>query len=1255
MGNNGLTIANGAANAPVSLTKSGLDNGGNKVTNVAKGTADTDAVNFSQLNPIAKALNTTVNPDGSIAAPNFTVKHADGTEGTPVHTVQDALDKVGEEVTKGINVGGTTGSNKYALGGTINIKGDSNIVSDTVEGGVQLKLADTVKIGQDSGKPVSIDGTTGTVSGLSNTTLGAAPLADSNKAATEAQLDATQVNLANVLGGNAANNNGNVTTSDIGGTGENTIHDAIKSVKATADKGWKLKANEEADSESEKIAAGDTVTVKQGKNILVKRSGKELTIETADDVAFNKVTVGNSVLTTDGLTTPQVTAGDSVLTTDGLTIANGANPVSLTKSGLNNGGNKIANVAKGTEDTDGVNVSQIKPLATALNTTVGADGSIAEPNFTVNHADGTAGTPVHTVQDALNEVGKELNKGLNIVADNGSSEKVNLGDTVTYTSKDKNIVTTSGTGKEIDFSLAEKVTIGKDAANGGKPVMIDGKEGIVSGLTNTTLGAAPLAGSNKAATEAQLDATQVNLANVLGGNAANNNGNVTTSDIGGTGENNVHDAIKSVKATADKGWNLNANDETSSEKIGAGDTVTFKEGKNVKVSRNGKSITIATSDDVSFKTVTVGDSVLTDNGLTVGNGKAGKPVSLTKDGLNNGGNKIVNVAAGEADTDAVNVAQLKAAAAKATSKVDSGNDNIVVTPEQNADGSTTYKVATAPNLKADSFTAGDTVVNNDGVKVGDKVALGKDGLKAGDVNITTDGINAGNKAISNVAEGKKDTDAVNVAQLKAAAAKATSKVESGNDNIVVTPEQNADGSITYKVATAPDLKADSLTTGDTVVNNDGVKVGDKVALTKDGLDNGGNKVANVAAGEADTDAVNVAQLKAAAAKATSKVESGNDNIVVTPEQNADGSTTYKVATAPDLKADSLTTGDTVVNNDGVKVGDKVALGKDGLKAGDVNITADGINAGNKAISNVAEGKKDTDAVNVGQLNRLTAAAKTEVEAGTNIASVSSKQGANKQTVYTINADGASVSAGSDKIVVTKGKKDANNVTDYAVDLSKAVKDDIAKGVAAKDAVDNKGISFAGDSGTTVANKLGDTVAVKGDANITTTAGANGIQVGLNKDLKVDSVTTGGVTVNAQGISIGAPTAYNPANTVSLSPNGLNNGGQRITNVAPAKEGTDAVNLNQLVGMGNALQNNIANVGKKAYAGVAGAIAQGSIPQVTRPGATGIGVGSGYYGGQSAMAIGVSAMSDGGNWIVKGNFSANTDGHVGVGAGALYQW
>ena len=1280
-GNIAETTANGITLTPVpssgkeavSLTKDGLNNGGNKITKVAEGTlaADsTDAVNGAQL-----------------------------------YKVDQKADTNAENIAKGINIGGTSGSNKYALGDTVNIKGDNNITSETVEGGVQLKLADTVKIGQDSGKPVSIDGINGTVKGLSNTTLGGADFATKGQAATEEQLNATQVNLAKILGGNAANNNGNVNFTDIGGTGKTNVHDAIAAVKETAEKGWNLNANDE--TSSEKIGAGDTVTFKEGKNVKVSRDGKNITVATSDDVSFNKVTVG-----------------DSVLTDNGLTVGNGkaGNPVSLTKDGLDNGGNKISNVAAGEADTDAVNVAQLKAnsgrvesgddnivvetdktggsnvykvstakdlkadsftagetvvnnsgvtvgdkvalgkdglkagdvnitadgidagnkaisnvakgtaatdavnvtqlneqlAATEKTTTVVAgknvtvsekvDGNNTE--YTVNadkttlsqaaggavkvsegtkDADGVTDYALDLTDEAKADIAKGVaakdavdNKGLTFAADNGTTGAKKLGDSLSVKG-DGNILTRADENG-IGFSLADKITVGK-AGKGNKPLVIDGTAGLISGLSNTTLGGADFATKGQAASEEQLNAAQANLANLLGGNAANNNGNVTTTDIGGTGKDNVHDAIAAVKETADKGWNLNANDETSSEKIGAGDTVTFKEGKNVKVSRNGKNITVATSDDVSFNKVTVGGSVLTDNGLTVGNGKAGKPVSLTKDGLNNGGNKVSDIAAGEADTDAVNVAQLKAAAAKATSKVDSGNDNIVVTPEQNADGSTTYKVATAPNLKADSFTAGDTVVNNDGVKVGDKVALGKDGLKAGDVNITTDGINAGNKAISNVAEGKKDTDAVNVAQLKAAAAKATSKVESGNDNIVVTPEQNADGSITYKVATAPDLKADSLTTGDTVVNNDGVKVGDKVAL-----------------------------------------------------------------------------------------------GKDGLKAGDVNITADGINAGNKAISNVAAGVKDTDAANVGQLNRLTAAAKTEVEAGTNIASVTSKQGANGQTVYTVNADGASVSAGSDNIVVTKGNKDANNVTDYAVDLSKAVKADIAKGVAAKDAVDNKGISFAGDSGTTVANKLGDTVAVKGDANITTTAGANGIQVGLNKDLKVDSVKAGDTVVNNNGVNVGDKVALGKdglkAGDVNITADGINAGGKKVTGVAAgivAAGSTDAVNGSQLyqanqainqsmtnlgnyvVNMGNQINQRIDNVESDSKAGTAAAMAVAGLPQAYLPGKSMMAVAGGVYRGESGYAVGFSSISDGGNWIIKGTATGNSRGHYGATAGVGYQW
>ncbi|MDU1533661.1 MAG: hypothetical protein E6899_02090, partial [Neisseria sp.] len=662
---NGLTIANGAANAPVSLTKNGLDNGGNKVSNIAKGTADTDAVNVEQLKPIAAALNTTVNPTtGEVAAPAFTVTKADGTKNTAVGTVQEALDKVGEELKKGLVIAADAGSTeKVNLGDTVTYTGtDGNIKTKTLPGGkVDFGLNDKVTLGKAGGTPIVFDGTNGTVSGLTNKTLGGTDFATKGQAATEEQLNASQVNLKTILGGNAENTNGNIAMSNIGGTNQNTVHDAIKSVKETVEKGWKLQANDDTE---EKVAAGETVNFKDGKNIKVTRDGKNITVATSEDVEFNAVNATNVIAET-------VIAGNSVLTTDGLKIGDDSSPnqVSLTTAGLNNGGNKITKVAKGTDDTDAVNVEQIKPLATALNTTIGADGSVAAPDFTIKQADGTVSAPVHTVQEALDKVGDELNKGLKIAADNGNADKVNLGETVTYTSKDKNIVTTVA-DNEIDFSLADKITVGKA---GQKPVVIDGTTGTVSGLTNKTLGGADFATKGQAATEEQLNETQANLRTILGGEAANDKGNVTTSNIGETGADNVHDAIKSVKETAEKGWKLKANDEADSEKIAAGDTVTVKQGKNIRVKRSGKDLTVETSDDVEFdhvkadsvaatsvvaESVIAGNSVLTTDGLKIGADGSPSQVSLTTAGLNNGGNKIANVAKGVADTDAVNVSQL---------------------------------------------------------------------------------------------------------------------------------------------------------------------------------------------------------------------------------------------------------------------------------------------------------------------------------------------------------------------------------------------------------------------------------------------------------------------------------------------------------------------------------------------------------------------------------------------------------------------
>uniref|UniRef100_UPI00261875B5 YadA family autotransporter adhesin n=1 Tax=uncultured Neisseria sp. TaxID=237778 RepID=UPI00261875B5 len=407
---------------------------------------------------------------------------------------------------------------------------------------------------------------------------------------------------------------------------------------------------------------------------------------------------------------------------------------------------------------------------------------------------------------------------------------------------------------------------------------------------------------------------------------------------------------------------------------------------------------------------------------------------------------------------------------------------------------------------------------------------------------------------------------------------------------------------------------DGVKVGDDVaLNKDGLKVGD-VNLTKAGLNNGGNKITNVAAGTDDTDAVNVSQLKQAAAASKTEVVQGK-NIVVTQKTGDKGQTVYEVATDKDLDVDSVKAGDTTVNTDGVKVGDDVALNKDGLKAGKVNLTKDGLdNAGNK-VTNVADGDINAN----------------------------SKDAVNGSQLHATNQNVANNAATIAKGINFGGTTGSNN---YALGSTINVKGD--SNIISETVTGGAQLKLADEISVKTVNadtfKAGDTVMNK-----------DGVKVGDKVALNKDGLTAGNTVVNNDGVTIAAPTENNPNNQVKLSPVGLNNGGQRITNVAPGKDGTDAANVNQLIGLGTELQNNINQVGKKAYAGVAGAIAQGSIPQVTRPGATGIGVGSGYYGGQSAMAIGVSAMSDGGNWIVKGNFSANTDGHVGVGAGALYQW
>ena len=316
------------------------------------------------------------------------------------------------------------------------------------------------------------------------------------------------------------------------------------------------------------------------------------------------------------------------------------------------------------------------------------------------------------------------------------------------------------------------------------------------------------------------------------------------------------------------------------------------------------------------------------------------------------------------------------------------------------------------------------------------------------------------------------------------------------------------------------------------------------------------QITGVAAGTVATDAVNVAQLKAAASASKTKVTEGS-NIVVSSTTGADGSETYTVKTAQDLAVNTVTTGNTTISSDGLTIN------------GGPSVTTTGINAGGNKITNVAAGTNSTDAVNFAQLQAVVAgsASKSVVAAGTNVASVTKTVGGTGEDIYTVNADATSVEAGSTYVTVTPGSKDASNVTKYNVDLSAQTKTDIVAGAEAADVVAKKELTFTGDnSSTSDAIKLGETLAITGDSNITTEAAGTGLQVKLNTELTgLTSVTTtdtaGNKTVtNGSGITI------TPAvgNAVSLTTAGLDNGGNTITNVGSA--GTlNATNSNAATG------------------------------------------------------------------------------------------
>ena len=345
----GVTITAAGKN-PVSLTKNGLNNGGNKISNIADGTDDTDAVNVRQLEAKSKASKTELTANGGESAGSTTgnivltkTTAADG------HIIYDNKlnDKVtlGTDPTKAVTVDGTTGTIKAGDGANAvaidgkngSVKAGDKIALDGKDGKATIG---TVGIDGKDGiittggnNPVAVNGKDGVVTGLTNKTWDPNNIA-SGRAATEDQVKSAVENA----GWNA--------TIGTEGSGINSTPTAT----------------------AEKVKTDETVTFKAGNNMMVSQAGKTISYAVNPELKDMK-----SATFKDAAGNTTVTDGNGITITPGSANPNNPNAgtISLTKDGLNNGNNQLKGIAPGTDDTDAVNVSQLKASNARIGDAIG--------------------------------------------------------------------------------------------------------------------------------------------------------------------------------------------------------------------------------------------------------------------------------------------------------------------------------------------------------------------------------------------------------------------------------------------------------------------------------------------------------------------------------------------------------------------------------------------------------------------------------------------------------------------------------------------------------------------------------------------------------------------------------------------------------------------------------------------------------------------------------------------------------------------
>ena len=916
---------------PISIDKDvGVNAGDKKITNVANGTASSDAVNVSQLNAakteVKAGKNTSVTSetgangqtiykvDSVDTSANVTTTDALTVENKGAQNVGDAsvtnyhLDlskKTKDEIKQGVDAnttvttkgltftGDSSKSNVKKLGDEVEITGDDNITTEAKPNGVQVKLNKVLNVTSVKAGDTTINNDGLTVNG--------------GPSVTKSGINAGNQKITGVEAG----------TDDKDAVNVSQLND----VKKVANKGWNLTAN---GTNSSNVAPGETVDLNNTDgNIQITKNA------TDDNVTFN---LNKTINVTNVNAAGNVTAGDTVLNTDGLTIAGGP---SVTKSGVNAGSNKVTNVADGevnANSKDAVNGSQLYSLGDTINKKIDGMGF----NLTTN------GTETPALSDADKRIVSNetfaINQGKNIkVTQIANGYEIATADNMTLGEKAENGQPGS------DGSLAVK---GKD----GSAVSINGKDGSI-GLSGKD-GANPLT-----------------LKTVEGPAGVDGTAKKPRLDVNGESVATLNDGLKFTgnnESTVNK-HKLNTLVKIKGEGVSEAESNTFKSATgNINVKADGAStLEVQLAKDLKglnsaeFKDATGDVTKITPAGVTVNkadnlnpDGSAKDPkktVSISNTGVNAGSNKVTNVADGEVNAkskDAVNGSQLYNAVAttnltpNATGKIDvpvegaklvnattvanainNSGWNVTVNKDGGeAEGEQVQKVSpgntvtyiagqnikikqagmnftisTTKDLKAENVTA--KTVNTTTINLGEgdnstpiTVVSGKDAAPNLEGK-TPNRMNFGGETIATLSDGLKF--GANVGDVYGAKLNSQINVKGadsntnwsefdGGDNVMT----NIDKSGNVRVAIKKNLKVESVTAnkftaGDTVIDSNGVTIKNGPSMTKNGIDAGNKQITNVAPGRiaADsTDAVNGSQLHEVKADVNNKINHLNGQV-----------------------------------------------------------------------------------------------------------------------------------------------------------------------------------------------------------------------------------------------------------------------------------------------------------------------------------------------------------------------------------------